>query len=66
MYVTPEKLVNFMAELRSLHAKKGICLFAIDETHCVSEWYSVISIMRHANFCIGGMILDQNIGTCGA
>lgn len=38
VYVTPEKLntPNFIAKLSSLASK--ICLFAIDEAHCVSEW----------------------------
>jgi hypothetical protein len=40
IYVTPEKLAtaSFLNELAALHATKPIALFAIDESHCVSEW----------------------------
>jgi RecQ family ATP-dependent DNA helicase len=41
IYVTPEKLSTsgFLDQLAVLHSKyKPICLFAIDESHCVSEW----------------------------
>jgi len=50
VYCTPEKLVGSsssknqrhflqaLAELHVRHGTKDICLFAIDESHCVSEW----------------------------
>jgi RecQ family ATP-dependent DNA helicase len=40
IYVTPEKLATagFLNQLAQLHAHKSIALFAIDESHCVSEW----------------------------
>jgi len=41
IYVTPEKwnTMQFLSQLESLHKQhKRICLFAIDEAHCVSEW----------------------------
>jgi superfamily II DNA helicase RecQ len=41
VYVTPEKLVsgNFLKSLAYLQqTKQALCLFAIDESHCVSEW----------------------------
>eukprot|EP00798_Chlamydomonas_sp_ICE-L_P031836 gene31836-7042_t len=38
VYMTPELAVNALKELASLHSRVGICLFAIDEAHCVSEW----------------------------
>lgn len=41
LYVTPEKLTGdgrFLDRLAELHSRTGICLIAIDESHCVSEW----------------------------
>ena len=38
VYLTPEKLVSFTPRLAELHRAKGICLFAVDEAHCVSKW----------------------------
>lgn len=45
IYCTPEKLVqsSFLEELGQLHLKgkqrnRELCLIAIDEAHCVSEW----------------------------
>lgn len=46
IYCTPEKLVSengwFLDRLGELHHKNGkgdgICLIAVDESHCVSEW----------------------------
>ena len=41
VYVTPEKLLSngFLEQLADLHSKRGaLSLFAVDESHCVSEW----------------------------
>ena len=40
VYCTPEKLStgNFIDRLANLHLQNSICLIAIDESHCVSEW----------------------------
>jgi bloom syndrome protein len=41
LYVTPEKIkASKMLDdvLQSLHAKKKLCRFVIDEAHCVSSW----------------------------
>lgn len=41
VYVTPEKLLSegFLDRLAHMHrSKKRLCLVAIDESHCVSEW----------------------------
>lgn len=45
IYCTPEKLVqsSFLDELAQMHVKgkqrnREICLIAVDEAHCVSEW----------------------------
>lgn len=41
IYSTPETAVNnpqFQVLLRSLHARRQLDLFAIDEAHCVSQW----------------------------
>ena len=42
VYVTPEKLTigNFLDRLANMHqnGRGRICLFAVDESHCVSEW----------------------------
>ena len=50
VYVTPEKLTGedgaFLGRLANMHTNGGgrggssgkICLFAVDESHCVSEW----------------------------
>jgi ATP-dependent DNA helicase RecQ/Werner syndrome ATP-dependent helicase len=41
VYVTPEKMLSlgFLDRLSHLHqTKKRLCLVAIDESHCVSEW----------------------------
>ena len=42
VYITPEKLLSagFLDRLLTLHtSKRKIGLIAIDEAHCVSEWY---------------------------
>eukprot|EP00798_Chlamydomonas_sp_ICE-L_P001713 gene1713-33119_t len=38
VYMTPELAVNSLTQLRNMHSRVGICLFAIDEAHCVTEW----------------------------
>jgi len=39
VYVTPEKLTtSLLARLGPLHQRGGLCLLAIDEAHCISEW----------------------------
>ena len=43
IYVTPEKLTGggFLDGLASMHQRGGsgrVCLLAVDESHCVSEW----------------------------
>jgi len=46
IYCTPEKLVSgdgwFLNQMGKLHTKHGgmdgLCLIAVDESHCVSEW----------------------------
>lgn len=40
LYVAPERLTTprFMAILESLHERQLLSLFAIDESHCVSQW----------------------------
>mmetsp|Transcript_8488 Transcript_8488/g.18994 ORF Transcript_8488/g.18994 Transcript_8488/m.18994 type:complete len:1008 (-) Transcript_8488:186-3209(-) len=39
VYVTPEKLTGFVDKLASMHQNRSrICLIAVDESHCVSEW----------------------------
>jgi len=43
IYCTPEKLVsggflNSMANLHNSGEGDGLCLIAVDESHCVSEW----------------------------
>ena len=53
VYLTPEKLTNWMPSLNTLHETVGIGLFAIDEAHCVSEWghdfrkdYRLLNVLR--------------------
>lgn len=40
LYVAPERLLTlrFMALLEAMHQKQQLSLFAIDESHCVSQW----------------------------
>jgi hypothetical protein len=39
LYITPELATNNTAALQQLHATHRIGLIAIDEAHCVSEWW---------------------------
>ncbi|XP_065894550.1 bifunctional 3'-5' exonuclease/ATP-dependent helicase WRN-like [Dysidea avara] len=38
LYVTPEYITNAVDMLKKLHSTVGLCLVAIDEAHCVSQW----------------------------
>ncbi len=38
VYITPEKLTFFIDVMGGLYHRDGICGFAVDESHCVSEW----------------------------
>ena len=38
LYVTPERAAASAPLLRAMHAGGGVALFAVDESHCVSEW----------------------------
>jgi len=38
IYITPEGLDGALHRIKALHSKHGIACFAIDESHCVSEW----------------------------
>lgn len=38
IYLTPEGLDSALHNIKALHSKHGIACFAIDESHCVSEW----------------------------
>ncbi|XP_076348758.1 bifunctional 3'-5' exonuclease/ATP-dependent helicase WRN-like isoform X2 [Tachypleus tridentatus] len=38
LYITPEYATAVTEVLDKLHMKVGICLIAIDEAHCVSQW----------------------------
>jgi len=68
IYVTPEKLTSstaFLDSLAYMHMnKKKICLIAVDESHCVSQWghgtlfymcswfrYALVFISDNLNFC---------------
>ena len=56
VYITPEKLPSLLVPLQSLHRSLGICLFAVDEAHCVSQWghdfrpsYFQLAAFRHSS-----------------
>ena len=38
VYVTPEYITNNMQWCQALHANVGLCMVAVDEAHCVSQW----------------------------
>jgi ATP-dependent DNA helicase RecQ len=40
LYAAPERVIlpRFQAQLKSLHERSLLSLFAIDEAHCVSQW----------------------------
>ncbi|XP_011080608.1 uncharacterized protein LOC105163818 [Sesamum indicum] len=38
LYMTPEKACMLTASFWSRLLESGICLFAVDEAHCISEW----------------------------
>lgn len=38
VYLTPEKLVRTLFNLRSMHKQRKIGLLAVDEAHCILEW----------------------------
>ncbi|KAK9817749.1 hypothetical protein WJX72_001612 [[Myrmecia] bisecta] len=38
VYMTPELTATSMDRLRLLYTRHGLCLVAVDEAHCVSEW----------------------------
>jgi ATP-dependent DNA helicase RecQ len=40
LYAAPERILTprFLAMLQSLHERRQLALFAIDEAHCVSQW----------------------------
>jgi len=38
LYMTPEKALLWLDHLSSLAARNAVCLLAIDEAHCASEW----------------------------
>ncbi|KAF2075300.1 hypothetical protein CYY_003377 [Polysphondylium violaceum] len=53
IYVTPEKIMNSMDIIEKMVMNNVICLFAIDECHCLSEWghdfrtsYRQLSILK--------------------
>ncbi|GAB5372362.1 hypothetical protein AAMO2058_001658600 [Amorphochlora amoebiformis] len=38
VYMSPERIDVWVDGIQELEAGPGICLFAIDEAHCISEW----------------------------
>ncbi|TVU31871.1 hypothetical protein EJB05_23575 [Eragrostis curvula] len=38
LYMTPEKAISLPNSFWQSLMKSGICLFAVDEAHCISEW----------------------------
>lgn len=35
---SPEKVVNWISHLKTIHTRHGLSCIAIDESHCISEW----------------------------
>lgn len=38
IYITPELAANNIPRIKALQASQGLCLVAVDEAHCVTEW----------------------------
>eukprot|EP00457_Paulinella_chromatophora_P000719 gb/GEZN01000719.1/.p1 GENE.gb/GEZN01000719.1/~~gb/GEZN01000719.1/.p1 ORF type:complete len:1212 (+),score=207.98 gb/GEZN01000719.1/:93-3728(+) len=38
VYLTPEKALNRLSQIKAMHQNGQVGLLAIDEAHCVSEW----------------------------
>lgn len=38
VYMSPERFERWQDGLRAMQRSRGICLFAVDEAHCISEW----------------------------
>jgi RecQ family ATP-dependent DNA helicase len=38
VYITPESLVNYKDVIQTMAEENNICMFAIDESHCISSW----------------------------
>jgi len=57
VYITPEKLLGWVTELRDLAKRQHLVCVAVDEAHCVSEWghdfrpaYRNLQDVRDAHF----------------
>eukprot|EP01132_Coremiostelium_polycephalum_P002924 gene2924-3642_t len=53
VYITPERLLNSLDLITTLYEQNSLCLFAIDECHCVSQWgfdfrpvFRLLSVLR--------------------
>jgi len=72
-YVTPERLLmqGFREVLRALTAVSPVCVVAIDEVHCVSEWGhdfrpSYLNIARNTrNYCQKEGVVPPLLGLTG-
>ena len=38
LYMCPETAFRLAPNLRQLHARRGVALFAVDEAHCMVQW----------------------------
>ena len=40
LYVSPERLKTelFLERLKTIRERRGVCLLAVDEAHCISQW----------------------------